>query len=284
MDWAVAARQSRLADRFGIGWMRVTGQGQIFGRSPEFHGNANLVDQLTRRRADNMRAQNPVGFLVYQDFHKPLASEIGLGPGIAHEVELAGLEITPGLFQCLFRFAHAGHFGRGIDHAGNDAIVYMAMLARHLRGHGHAFVFGLMRQHRPVDGVADGIDLAVAGPELRVDLDEPSVDLNAGVFQTEFVEKTGSSKMYVEVEPHNMGEEHVINFLDCMRSRAKPNCDADFAYKIMTAIKLGVDSYREGKMMLWDPKREQRIDSAPARKIYEGDGQNHEEPRRGRRG
>ena len=103
-------------------------------------------------------------------------------------------------------------------------------------------------------------------------------------FQTEFVEKTGSSKMYVEVEPHNMGEEHVANFLDCVRSRAKPNCDADFAYKIMTAIRLGVDSYREGKMMLWDPKREQRIDSAPARPTYEGDGQNHEEPRRGGRG
>ena len=48
----------------------------------------------------------------------------------------------------------------------------------------------------------------------------------------------------------------------------------------MTAIKLGVDSYREGKMMLWDPVAERRIDEAPARKEYEGDGINHEEPRR----
>ena len=103
-------------------------------------------------------------------------------------------------------------------------------------------------------------------------------------FESEFVAKTGSSKMYVEVEPHAMGEEHIDNFLSCMRTRAKPNCDADFAYKIMTAIKLGVDSYREGKTMLWDPVREQRIDQAPERPAYEGDGRNYDEPRRSRRG
>lgn len=99
-------------------------------------------------------------------------------------------------------------------------------------------------------------------------------------FEKEFVEKTGSSKMYVEVEPHDMGEAHIDNFLTCMRTRATPHCYAEFAYKIMTAIKLGVDSYREGKMMLWDPVNERRIERAPARPVYDGDGQNHEEPRR----
>ena len=98
-----------------------------------------------------------------------------------------------------------------------------------------------------------------------------------------FVEKTKAAKMYYESEPHNMNEEHIANFLDCMRSRATPNCGPELSYRIMTAIKLGVDSYREGKMMLWDPEREQRIDQAPARKEYEGDGQNNQEPRRGGR-
>jgi hypothetical protein len=97
----------------------------------------------------------------------------------------------------------------------------------------------------------------------------------------EFVKRSGSSKMYFEVEPHDMNQAHIDNFLDCMRSRQQPNCDADFGYKIMTAIKLGVDSYREGKTMLWDPVSERRIDQPLARKVYEGDGLNHEEPRRG---
>lgn len=102
-------------------------------------------------------------------------------------------------------------------------------------------------------------------------------------FEREFVEKTGSSKMYVEVEPHNMGTEHHSNFLDCMRSREQPNHNPDFAYRIMTAIKLGSDSYRQGKMMLWDPERERLLAEAPERQVYKGSGINHDEPRRRRR-
>ncbi len=99
-------------------------------------------------------------------------------------------------------------------------------------------------------------------------------------FRDEFIEKRGSSKVYVEIEPHNAGEEHHDNFLSCMRSRKKPNCDADFGYKIMTAIKLGVDSYRQGKTMLWDAAEEKLMSQASERPGYEGSGQNHEEPRR----
>jgi predicted dehydrogenase len=95
-----------------------------------------------------------------------------------------------------------------------------------------------------------------------------------------FAAKTQAAKMYYETAPHNMGEDHINNFLDCMRSRQTPNCGPELSYKIMTAIKLGVDSYREGKMMLWDAERERRMDQAPARKEYPGDGRNHEEPRR----
>jgi predicted dehydrogenase len=99
-----------------------------------------------------------------------------------------------------------------------------------------------------------------------------------------FTDKTRAAKMYYEVEPHNMNEEHVNNFLDCMRTRQTPNCGPDLSYKVMTAIKLGVDSYRESKMMLWDAQRERRVDQLPPRQEYPGDGQNHEEPRRNRFG
>ena len=102
-------------------------------------------------------------------------------------------------------------------------------------------------------------------------------------FRDEFIEKRGSSKVYVEIEPHNAVEEHHDNFLSCIRSRKKPNCDVDFGYKIMTAIKLGVDSYRQGKTMLWDPAEERLISQASERPGYEGSGQNHEEPPRPRR-
>ena len=45
----------------------------------------------------------------------------------------------------------------------------------------------------------------------------------------------------------------------------------------MVAIKLGVDSYREGKMMAFDPATEQVIEPPPPRGGYEGDGKNYED-------
>ncbi len=68
---------------------------------------------------------------------------------------------------------------------------------------------------------------------------------------------------------------HTTNFFACVRSRKQPNAHAELGYKILTAIKLGVFAYREGKTMLFDPKRQVIINSAPARTGYEGDGKNH---------
>jgi predicted dehydrogenase len=99
-------------------------------------------------------------------------------------------------------------------------------------------------------------------------------------FRDKFIAATGAEKMYLEVPPHDMQAAHMDNFLDCVRSREQPVFNAEFGYKIMTAIKLGVDSYRQGKVMVWDAEREQVTDRAPARPVYPGDGMNHEEPRR----
>jgi len=51
-------------------------------------------------------------------------------------------------------------------------------------------------------------------------------------------------------------QKHMDNFFDCVRTRQKPNCDADMGYKVMTAIDLSVRSYRENKIFLFDPQAE----------------------------
>jgi hypothetical protein len=63
---AIAAGQRGFADGFRD---RSGGRGRSArgpGRGAEFHRHADLVDQLARRRADDMAAQNAVGFLVGQ--------------------------------------------------------------------------------------------------------------------------------------------------------------------------------------------------------------------------
>jgi hypothetical protein len=58
------------------------------------------------------------------------------------------------------------------------------------------------------------------------------------------------------------------DWLDCMRSRKSPVYNVLRGYQVMTAIKLGVDSYREGRVMLFDPQTRRVIDRPPARKEY----------------
>jgi hypothetical protein len=47
---------------------------------------------------------------------------------------------------------------------------------------------------------------------------------------------------------------------------------------VTTAIQLGVESYRQSRMMLCDPKSERVVAHAPKRDGYEGTGDNYDEP------
>jgi predicted dehydrogenase len=68
---------------------------------------------------------------------------------------------------------------------------------------------------------------------------------------------------------------HTTNFFSCVRTRKQPHAPAELGYQIISAIKLGVYAYREGKTKLFDPKTQRVIDKASPRVEYEGDGKNH---------
>ena len=71
---------------------------------------------------------------------------------------------------------------------------------------------------------------------------------------------------------------HMENFFDCMRSRKQPNLNAEFGYKAMVAIGLGVDAYRESRQLAFDPAHRTRSSKPrPKRETYEGDGKNEDE-------
>ena len=49
------------------------------------------------------------------------------------------------------------------------------------------------------------------------------------------------------------------NWLDCIRSRERPTLDVDTGYKTQVAIALAVAAYREQKVKLFDPVKEEVI-------------------------
>ncbi len=55
--------------------------------------------------------------------------------------------------------------------------------------------------------------------------------------------------------------DHVGNFLDSVRGEAKPDCNADLGCATMVAIKMGVEAYRQNKVMLWDAGKERVVPS-----------------------
>ncbi len=113
-----------------------------------------------------------------------------------------------------------------------------------------------------------------------------SISLSPGVVEArperlhadEFRRRSGTDLVRVEVDNRDQQTArtaHMRDFIGCVRTRGKPIFDARFGYQVMVAIKLGVDSYRSGRMMSFDPLTERVLDLAPPRHPgYEGDGTN----------
>ncbi len=97
------------------------------------------------------------------------------------------------------------------------------------------------------------------------------------IYLKKFQEKTGQKELRLASETRDLHAAHMSNFFDCMRSRKQPNLDAEFGYKTMVAIGLGVEAYRESKQMAFDPAAGHVLKAAPKREGYEGDGKNVDE-------
>ena len=75
----------------------------------------------------------------------------------------------------------------------------------------------------------------------------------------------GKTEVTIESEP---GPDLASDWLDSMRSRETPVYNSLRGYQVMTAIKLGVDSYRYGKVMAFDPKTRRILPAAPPHAEY----------------
>ncbi len=81
-------------------------------------------------------------------------------------------------------------------------------------------------------------------------------------FREEFTKKWGDMKITIPVEDKGP-DAHMKNFLDCVRTREKPVLDALTGYKALVTIQLGVDSYRQQRVMYFDVEQEKIVDKPP---------------------
>ena len=98
-----------------------------------------------------------------------------------------------------------------------------------------------------------------------------------GIAASKFTERHGAAELRLPTEVKDLHVVHMENFLDCVRSRQKPNLDAEFGYQTMVAIGLGVDAYRESRQLAFDPATQKVLKAAPRRDAYDGTGENTDE-------
>src|SRR5262249_21357788 len=95
--------------------------------------------------------------------------------GVGAKLKDAALVFDARRLQLLLGLANCGDFRLGVDDAGDRVVIYVAIAGDNVLDAGHALVLGLVRQHRPTDGVADGVDARRAGLEVLVDADAAAV-------------------------------------------------------------------------------------------------------------
>jgi predicted dehydrogenase len=72
---------------------------------------------------------------------------------------------------------------------------------------------------------------------------------------------------------------HVRNFLDCVKSRKRPNADIEDGHLANTVCRLGNIAYRTGRAIRWDAAREQIVDDNEAQRLAIGEYRDPWKPR-----
>ncbi len=136
-----------------------------------------------------------------------------------------------------------------------------ALLAEYPKGHSlvlsssianDTHVPGLIRGH-------EGTIMMVPDGRFEGRVDSITITPQS-VARKKFKDRYGTIEVVLETEPR---ESHMENFLRCLRSRERPVLDADTAYRAMVTIGMSVQSYREGRVLYWDARREKVASEAP---------------------
>ncbi|HEU4391521.1 MAG TPA: Gfo/Idh/MocA family oxidoreductase [Blastocatellia bacterium] len=111
---------------------------------------------------------------------------------------------------------------------------------------------GLIRGH-------EGTIMIVPGGQFEGRVDYITVTPQR-IAKQKFKDKYGTIEMMIECENR---ESHMENWLRCIRTRETPVLDALTGFKAMTAIAMSVQSYREGRVLYFDDRRQKVVGELP---------------------
>jgi len=78
----------------------------------------------------------------------------------------------------------------------------------------------------------------------------PETDVISDAYRAKF----GADEIKIPVDKTDMMEAHIKNFLECVRSRRKPNLDVETGAKAQVLISMSVQAYQEGRVLYFDER------------------------------
>ena len=84
-------------------------------------------------------------------------------------------------------------------------------------------------------------------------------------YEDKFTKKFGSMEIKMDCNESKLREDqdHMENFLQCVKTREKPVLNSLTAYKAMVTIAMSVESFRRGRALYFDAKKEKVVETAP---------------------
>src|SRR4051794_31680563 len=167
--------------------MTVTDAGDVLGRTGILHHRDTLGNQLAGTRPNDVDPQYAVGAGVGDYLHLPFRIAQAARPTVGQEGEATDAVLLPALLDLLLRPADRGNLRPGVDRAGDGIGIDERLPTGQALRHGNALVLRLVRQHRPFDDIAEGINPLNRRFPTFAENDSPRflIDLHAGLLQAE---------------------------------------------------------------------------------------------------
>ncbi|MCY4187189.1 MAG: Gfo/Idh/MocA family oxidoreductase [Bryobacterales bacterium] len=241
-------------------WTPERGRGWVIEPDAGPHGQGvNYIDWNMWLGPAQKREWDPHRFFrfrKYWDYSGGIATDL-----FYHVV--APLNICWGEAQFPYRVTASG--GKFVFNAPGDREVpdTMNLLADFAEGH-TLVLSASMANSRHIPGLIrghEGTIVMVEHGRFEGRTDYITVEAEA-IYRDAFVKRYGTESVQIKVEDRGP-DAHMKNFLECMRTRAKPNLDADTAYRAQTTISMGVMALRQGKVLYFDPGREEVTETPP---------------------
>src|SRR5450759_87728 len=194
VEHASISIQHRFLHHLRQGRVREDGVHQFFFRGFQVHRHHIALDQFGNLDADHVGAEQLPGLLVEDHFDQALVLAERNRLAIADEGKAANTDVVLFILGRLFGQADRGDLRRAIGAAGDQQLVHrMRLQALDRLDADHAFVLGLVCQHRRAGDVADGVEAGHVGLAEGIDHDAAALGFQPKLFQPEIFDIAGDA-------------------------------------------------------------------------------------------